>query len=272
MTTTTTTARVVPSERRPLRSVAVPSEHGGWGLTTEPGVLGLLIAPSLAGTCIALGAVIAFLARTPIKIALVDRRRRRSLPRTRLASRVAIAELSVLVVLGVTVALFAEPWFWVPGLVAVPFVAVEGWYEIRSRGRRLVPELAGAIGVCSVAPMILLAGGASARLATATWLVLTARVVTSIPNVRRQISKLRGRPTSSTGVLVADGLALLIATASVLLDGRLAVGAAGVVAVVVVQRALDRRTIPRPVVLGIAQTALGFGLAVAAAVGVIVTT
>lgn len=29
-----------------LVSVAPPSEHGGWGLTVEPGLLGILVAPS----------------------------------------------------------------------------------------------------------------------------------------------------------------------------------------------------------------------------------
>ena len=46
-----------PAATRPLwRSVAIPTEHGGWGLTLEPVVLGLAVAPSLAG--IALGAII----------------------------------------------------------------------------------------------------------------------------------------------------------------------------------------------------------------------
>ena len=36
------------SERSMLRSVAVPTEHGGWGLTAEPVVLGLAVAPSAA--------------------------------------------------------------------------------------------------------------------------------------------------------------------------------------------------------------------------------
>ena len=42
--------RMTTSDRRPtLRSVAMPAEHGGWGLTLEPGILGVLLAPSLAG-------------------------------------------------------------------------------------------------------------------------------------------------------------------------------------------------------------------------------
>ena len=67
--------------RAPLRGVALPSEHGGWGLTLEPGLLGLLVAPSVAGACLAVAAVVAFVARTPLKLALVDRRRGRDVGR-----------------------------------------------------------------------------------------------------------------------------------------------------------------------------------------------
>ncbi|NQY55210.1 MAG: hypothetical protein HRT86_01805 [Ilumatobacteraceae bacterium] len=41
------------------------------GLTIEPGLLGLLVAPTWAGACLALAAVLAFTVRTPIKLALV---------------------------------------------------------------------------------------------------------------------------------------------------------------------------------------------------------
>ena len=34
------------------RTVVTPTEHGGWGLTLEPALLGLLIAPSAAGAAI----------------------------------------------------------------------------------------------------------------------------------------------------------------------------------------------------------------------------
>jgi hypothetical protein len=38
------------AQPRPLwRMVAVPSEHGGWGLTFEPVLLGLIVNPSWAG-------------------------------------------------------------------------------------------------------------------------------------------------------------------------------------------------------------------------------
>lgn len=50
------------ARQRPLwRSVAVPSEHGGWGLTFEPVLLGLIVAPSWAGVAIGVAAIVAIL-------------------------------------------------------------------------------------------------------------------------------------------------------------------------------------------------------------------
>src|SRR6185436_6956547 len=67
----------------PLRPLALPSEHGGWGFLLEPLVLGLLVRPSLAGSLIALAFVFGFLARHPLKLALQDLLRGKSYPRTR---------------------------------------------------------------------------------------------------------------------------------------------------------------------------------------------
>lgn len=97
--TVTTPVDGLTAQRSTFRSVALPAEHGGWGLTLEPGLLGLLVAPGLAGLCIAAGAMVAFLVRTPLKIVAVDHRRGRSLERTRLARRVAAVELIVLAAL-----------------------------------------------------------------------------------------------------------------------------------------------------------------------------
>lgn len=250
--------------------MALPAEHGGWGLTLEPCLLGLLVAPSAAGLCVAGAALLAFLARTPLKLAVVDRRRGRRLERTVLATRVAAAEVLVLMALAVAAVLLGAAWFWAPAVLAAPLIAVEGWYEVRSRGRRLVPELAGAVGVCVVAPMIVLADGGDVLLAVGLWSILAARVVTSIPFVRAEIARLHGRPASSTGPLVADVAALTGAAIAVALDQALVAGALAVTAVVVVQRLGRRRPVPRPVVLGLRQMALGFGVVLITALGVAV--
>ena len=258
-----------PAARSPLRSVALPTEHGGWGLTLEPGVLGLLIAPGPAGLCIALGAMVAFLARTPLKIVAVDRRRGRTLERTQLAQKVAAAELAVLVALAAGAVALAEPSFWVPGAVALPLLAIEGWFEIRSHGRRLVPELAGAIGVCSVAAMIVLADGQGARLAAGVWVILAARVATSIPHVRAQIARLRQRPPQARAAAVGDVAAIGLAAVAVGLDRNLWAGALAVLVVIAIQRASTARPVPRAVILGLRQMAMGFGVVIATALGVL---
>lgn len=258
-----------PAARSPWRSVVIPTEHGGWGLTLEPAALGLLIAPAAAGWCIALGALVAFLARTPLKIALVDRRRGRVLERTRMARRVAAVDLAVLALLAAAALRLAQPGFWVPGAVALPLLAVEGWYEIRSRGRRLVPELAGAVGVCSVTAMVVLAEGQSGRLAAGVWLVLAARVATSIPHVRAQIARLHQRPSQARAASAGDLAAVVLVAAAVGLDHSLAAGAVAVLVVIGIQRRAPRRPVPRAVVLGMRQTAMGFAVVVVTAMGVL---
>ena len=157
------------------RAVALPTEHGGWALTLEPVVLGLLVAPSGAGVALGLAALVAFVARTPTKIVLVDRWRRRHLARTRVATRVAAVELVVLTALLVVAWSTATAPFWVPLACAVPLVTLEVWFDMRSRSRRLVPELAGTIGIGSVAAAIVLAHGDSPSIAAAAWTVVAAR-------------------------------------------------------------------------------------------------
>jgi hypothetical protein len=250
----------------------MPTEHGGWGLTLEPGLLGLLVAPSAAGVCLAAAAMVAFVARTPLKIALVDRHRGRSLARTGLARRVAAAEIVVLVALVAGAVVLAPPWFWLPALAAAPLIVVELWFDVRSRSRRLVPELAGAAGVCSVAAMIVLADGGGGRLAAGVWAVLVARVVTSIPHVRAQIARLHGHPARAAGGWIADVAAVVVAAVAVVLEPALAAGAVAIVAVVVVQRVTSRGPLPRAVVLGMRQMAMGFGVVVVTALGYLAST
>src|SRR3954463_11180737 len=73
-----------------VKTIALPTEHGGWGITLEPVVLGLLVAPTPAGVGLALATIGAFLARHPFKIVAGDRRRGRRFPRTPVAERFTI--------------------------------------------------------------------------------------------------------------------------------------------------------------------------------------
>lgn len=270
---TDTTARTVPAAALPtarsaLRSVALPTEHGGWGLTAEPIVLGLAVAPSVAGLCVGAAALLAFVARTPLRVVLVDRHRHRDLARTGLARRVLAAEVAVITALVAAAVVTASDTFWWPSAIAAPLVVVELWFDTRSRSRRLVPEMAGSIGIGSVAAMIILAAGHPAGEAMAVWLILAARATTSIPHVRALIARLHDRPTSDPALVVADVGALATAALAVAVEPAVAAGAVAIVCVVVVQRLTARAPVPAKVV-GIRQTLFGLAVVIATAVGIV---
>ncbi len=211
--------------------------------------------------------MLAFLLRTPLRVVLVDRHRHRDLDRTRLAGRVALAEAVLVVVLvGAGVATSAHS-FWWPVVAAAPLVGVELWFDARSRSRRLVPELAGAVGISAAAAVIVLAGGHSTTEAVGAWLILAARSVTAIPFVRDQIARLHHRPPAPRTLIVADLAAAALATAAAFLSADFHAGAGAVAVVIVVQRATARRAVPAKV-LGIRQTVLGLFVVAATALGV----
>jgi len=257
------------SERATWKTVAIPSEHGGWGLTAEPILLGLLLAFSWPGAAIGAAAMLAFLARTPLKLALVDRRRNREFERTALARRIGAVELAAIIALGV-VALVAAGWNWlIPAAIALPLFAIELWYDIRSRGRRLVPELSGAVGMGAVAAAIIIAGDGPARLAAAAWLVLAARSIGAIPFIRTQIGRLHRGLVDTRSSDLFQLLALAVAAVAAFVEPDVLVGSIAVAAIVVLHLVWVRRSpVPPAKVLGLRQMALGFALVAATALGV----
>ncbi|HUP74684.1 MAG TPA: YwiC-like family protein [Acidimicrobiales bacterium] len=259
---------VEPAARSALRAVAIPSEHGGWGLTLEPALLGMLVSPSLAGVALALAAFVAFVARTPLKVVLVDHWRHHVRDRTKIASRVLAIELVLLAgLVAVAIAVAHATFLW-PFAFAAPLVVVELWFDMRSRSRRLIPELAGAVGIAAVAAMIILADGADTRLAVGLWLLLGARGITAIPYVRAQIARLHHRARRARTLAVADATSVVVAGSAVVLDAELGLGALAVAAVIVAQRVWARRPVPTAKVLGLRQMGLGLAVVAVTAVGV----
>jgi hypothetical protein len=255
--------------RTTLRLVALPTEHGGWSLTFEPALLGLLVAPSWAGVALAVAAFVAFAARTPIKWVLVDGWRRRRLQRTVLAEQVAAIELCAFAALVATAAAMSQGEFWLPLVIALPLVATELWFDMRSRSRRLLPELAGAIGIASVVAAIVLADGQSAMLAIALWGLLAARAIASISFVRVQLRRRKHQTFRLAVSDIAQGVATAVAMLAMLLDPRLLVGFAAFLLLVGFQLGAVRRAPPPAAVLGSVQGALGLALVAVAALGVI---
>lgn len=153
-------------------------------MTLEPVILGLLVAPSAAGWVLGAVTLLAFLVRTPLKVVLVDRWRRRWLPRTRTALSATLVELIAIgALILVALSLSHDP-FWWPVMVAVPLVAVGLWYDMRSRSRHLVAEVAGVLGIAAAAPVVALAGGVTNEVAVGVWLVVASRSVAAVGLVR----------------------------------------------------------------------------------------
>src|SRR5205085_11943807 len=143
-----------------LKTVALPVEHGGWGLSLEPVVLGLLVAPCWPGLFFAVATVGAFLARHPLKIVAGDRRRGRRFPRTPVAERFALL-YAVAAALGLLAAIKTAVGveFLLPLALSAPLVSVQLIYDAKGRSRELLPEVAGSIAMASVAASVALAGG-----------------------------------------------------------------------------------------------------------------
>lgn len=256
-------------QRSALRAVLVPTEHGGWGLTLEPVLLGLVVAPSWPGVGLGLAAFILFLARTPFKILLVDARRNRRLDRTRLAVRAVGSYALALGACAAVPLLRAPARCWLPLVLVAPLVAVELWFDMRSRSRRLMPELAGAIGIAGVSAMIVLANGTRGRIALLCWVLLAARAVTSIIAVRDQVGGLHGRARRPRTVFAGDFSALSLGVVAVAIDPAANAGAVAIGGLIVVQRLLTLRPTPRAVILGLTQTGLGLAVVGVTAFGIL---
>jgi hypothetical protein len=254
----------------------VPAEHGGWGLTLEPGTLGVLLAPSIAGVLLGVAALLAFLLRTPLRLILLRRLRsgermttEAGQARQRLATRVAMVEvLAIGLALAGTAVLAEDPdWIW-PLALALPMFVIATYFDLRSESRHIVPQIAGSVAVAAVAAMGTLAGGGTGALALGAWLILSARVFSSIPHVRDQIRRIHGRDVVPRPGIIGDLAAIWTAALAVLLESSLALGAAAIVGLVVVQRVTLAQP-PRPAkVLGVRQMVLGLAVVGVTTVGV----
>jgi hypothetical protein len=243
-----------------VKSVALPSEHGGWGFLLEPIVLGLLIAPSWAGLALGLAALGAFLARHPLRLAMGDRRKGAWHPRTGLAWRfVALYGLGALGGLGAALAL-AGTGILVPLALALPLGLVQAVADARGDSRSLAAELCGATALASVAAAIALCGGFPLPRALAAWAVLASRVVPSILYVRARIRLDRLRDTSGR-LLAWASHAVALATVLALAGFALAPWLAGLALAILLARALHglrAGQVPvRPQVLGWAEVRFG---------------
>lgn len=242
------------------KAVALPVEHGGWGLLGEPIVLGLCLAPTRAGIGIAFAALAAFLGRHPLKLVLADRRRGARYPRTAVGERFVLG-YGLLALLGLVASADASPLAWMALVLGVPLGLAQLVYDVKLQGRALVPEMLGALALGSVAAAILIAGGFAVGVAVAAWTLLALKAVASVLYVRVRLRLDRGLGPALAPPLVAHGFAVL-AAALLAGSGRapwLSVLAFVVLSVRVAFGLSPLHRVRRPRAVGFQE--LGFGLA-----------
>ncbi len=254
--------------RPKIRSIVLPTEHGGWGFTLEPIVLGLLVAPSFSALGISVAALGIFLARRPVKIFSTDLVRRRWLPR----STIALVAGLIFVGIGVSGAIGAfmmtQGPFLIPVAVAVPFALVALRADAHSKNRALVAELSGSIAMGATVAAITVSSGWDLAPSFGLWLVLAARDVAAIVLVRGQVRRAKGKEADTRTIYVVQvvsvaAIAVVAALGAVPWVAVAAVALVGVVAVI----SLNRPPIPARTI-GWTQMALGLAVVLVTAAGV----
>ena len=196
----------------------MPVEHGGWGFLVEPLVLGLVLAPSVAGLCLAGAAVAAFLIRHPLRLALMDRRKGVRYPRSTLAERFVVGYAALALTFLAAAVLLARAPFWPPVVLAAPAALVALGFDARGRSREAFPEAAGAVALGGSVSAIALAGGLPPGPAFGAWALLALRGITAVLYVRARLRLDRGLP-SGTGMVLSSHVAGVAAAGALAVPG-----------------------------------------------------
>ncbi|MCO5183096.1 MAG: YwiC-like family protein [Anaerolineae bacterium] len=199
------------SRNRPirLRTVALPAEHGSWGLVLEPIALGLLIAPSWAGFWLSISAFFGFLVQRPLKIVLQDNLRGTKRPRTRYAQNIAAAYIIIALTAIVLAYLTGGIVPLLALLPALPFALVFFIYDLRTV-RSWQAEFAAPTAFAAIVIAISIAGGLTWAIALALWAAMVARSVPSVLYIRARLRLVKGKPVSIAPALAASTVALIV--------------------------------------------------------------
>ncbi len=200
-----------------LKPIALPAEHGSWGLVLEPVVLGLLVAPSWGGLSLSIGVIAAFLIRRPFKVIQVERRRTRS-RRGPIAWRFALSYgvVAVAGMAGAVALVGLAPM--APVVAAIPLIVVFLVYDLTQQSRSWQAETAGAAAFAAVAASVAMAGGWQLVESLALSGVIVARAIPSVSYVRARLRLDRDKPRNVPFVIGAHVFSLLLMLALVLLE------------------------------------------------------
>jgi YwiC-like protein len=241
------------------RPVALPVEHGAWSFLLEPVILGLSLAPSLAGLSLGIAALAGFLVRHPLRLVALDRGKGARHARTGLAQRFAFSYAAAAFLFASAAFVSAERGFILPILTAAPLALGALLLDLRGRGRDLAAEIAGSVALGASATAIVMAGGGSHRAAWMAWLFLALRSVTAIVYVRARLARERGGVSPVFGVMALHVVVIFV-VAGLTLPGLAPVAAVAAFAILLLRAAHGLLLPPkgvRPQVVGISEVVFG---------------
>ncbi|HVU27132.1 MAG TPA: YwiC-like family protein [Verrucomicrobiae bacterium] len=210
MKTAATAFRTVSA--RKIIKLILPKEHGSWSLALEPVMLGLLVAPSAAGSALAVAALAGFFLRRPLKSLFCE---------PSAAHRQWMIFCVVVLIIVAIAGLWAAAkfvgaenlWPLIPAALAGLAFA---WFDSRNEARAEAAELAGAIAFGILPAAFGALAGWSAMASVALALVMLVRSVPTVMFVRTYMRLKKGRTTTRVPALIAAGAGLLLTIALVL--------------------------------------------------------
>lgn len=187
-----------------VKSIALPTEHGSWGLVFEPLVAATAVAASIGSVWVILMVTGAFLARQPLKVLLNDWLMKRRLPQTEIAFKFTLFYGAISAVGLIGSLYFIKVDAFLPFAAMIPFAAYQIYCDAQRKSRDLLPELTGALAISSSAAVIALAAGWTMPNALALWAIFSARLIPSILYVRARLRLEKGKDFSPASVVLSN--------------------------------------------------------------------
>jgi hypothetical protein len=248
-----------------LRPLALPAEHGGWSMLFEPIVLGLLVAPSLAGSLIGAAAVLAFLARHPLRLLVQDMRRRRRYARTMICEWLALAYAGAAAIALFAAVAMSGSRVLLPLMAGALLAVIQFALDLRQRGRSFVAEICGACATATTAAAIATASHRSWEVALPLALLAASLTLPAILFVRAVLRRER-----RTTTMVLHGAAVIGATI-LWQRGLTPAVTIAVMAILLVRAAigLQSKTAPTAKIIGVREAIAGAAAVLIIAAGYI---
>jgi hypothetical protein len=191
---------------RPAIRLILTKEHGSWSLALEPIALGLLVAPSIAGSALAIAAIAGFFLRRPLKILFREangERREIALAGIFVLAAIAFSGLWLAAKIGG----LEKLWPLIPAALAgLAFVG----FDSRNEGREGAAEISGAFafGILPAAFATLAGWNFIAAISLAA--VALARSVPTVLFVRAFLRIRKGCATNIAPAIVGATIGFLL--------------------------------------------------------------